>query len=238
MGEVRLEHAPQQRRATLVGEGGSDEDIPMQSLTSLLIPLLLLSACGAAPSTPPAGDAVAVADTSNLATAVFGGGCFWCMEPPFDAVDGVVATTSGYMGGTVANPTYEQVVQGNTGHLEVVRVTYDSTAVSYGELLDVFWTNIDPVQSDGQFYDLGSQYVSAIFVQSDVERARAEASRERLKESGRLGRKQIATEIRSATEFYVAEEYHQDFYLKYPARYRAYRTSCARDARLRELWDR
>ena len=167
--------------------------------------------------------------------AVFAGGCFWCMEHPYDAVDGVIATISGYTGGTVANPTYRQVTRGNTGHYEAVLVVYDPGVVSYEELLDVFWVNIDPLDAGGQFCDRGASYRTALFYGDAEQRRLAEASRRALDESGRLGAP-VVTEILSASEFYVAEEFHQDYYLKNPIRYRTYRTGCGRDARLRQLW--
>ncbi len=167
------------------------------------------------------------------ATATFAGGCFWCMEPPFDALPGVVSTTSGYTGGSLANPTYRQVVGGDTGHAEAVRIEYDPVRIGYAELLETFWRNIDPTVKDRQFCDKGSQYRSAIFVSTPGERKLAEASRERVAE--RLGVR-IHTEIVDAGAFYPAEEYHQDYYRKNPIRYALYRRGCGRDARLVELW--
>ena len=169
------------------------------------------------------------------AAAVFAGGCFWCMEPPYDKLDGVVATISGYTGGDVANPTYRQVTRGNTGHYEAVVIVYRPAEVSYQELLDVFWVNIDPLDDGGQFCDRGSSYLSGIFYRDREQRAAARASRDELAASRRLNG-DIVTEILPAEEFYVAEEYHQDYYRKNPLRYRSYRTGCGRDARLRQLW--
>ena len=144
------------------------------------------------------------------AVAIFAGGCFWCMEPPFDKLDGVLATTSGYIGGTKANPTYEQVTSGRTGHYEALQVDYDPTRVSYQQLLEVFWRNIDPLDASGQFCDKGPQYRSAIFVLDDSQRVAAEASKAALDKSGKLpGR--IVTEILPAAKFYPAEAYHQDY---------------------------
>ena len=178
-------------------------------------------------------------DFSDLApdeaAAVFAGGCFWCMEPPYDAIDGVVATISGYTGGHVENPTYRQVSRGGSGHYEAVIVVYRPAEVSYRELLDVYWVNIDPLDAGGQFCDRGSSYRSAIFYRTPEQRRVAEESRRRLEESGRL-RGEIVTEILPAGEFYVAEEYHQDYYIKTPLRYRTYRSGCGRDARLEYLW--
>jgi peptide-methionine (S)-S-oxide reductase len=172
---------------------------------------------------PPAG----------LQTATFAGGCFWCMVHPFEVIDGVISTISGYTGGSVANPTYEQVSAGGTGHRESVEIVFDPEKVSYQTLLDVYWRNIDPFDDKGQFCDKGNQYRSAIFVASNEQKALAEASKRKLDE--RFGRA-IATDILPAGPFYRAEEYHQDYYKKNPLRYRFYRFSCGRDARLRQVW--
>jgi peptide-methionine (S)-S-oxide reductase len=169
------------------------------------------------------------------AVAVFAGGCFWCMEPPFDKTPGVISTTSGYTGGTEADATYKRVSSGGTDHLESVQVVYDPARVSYAQLLDVFWHNIDPLDPTGQFCDKGRQYRSAIFVATDAERQLAEQSKQALDKSGRLGRP-IVTEIRAASAFYPAEDYHQDYYLKNPLKYKFYRTTCGRDSRLQEVW--
>ena len=171
----------------------------------------------------------------GLAVATFAGGCFWCMEPPFDALPGVVSTTSGYIGGQSVNPTYQEVSAGGTGHAEAVRVVYDPATIGYAQLLEVFWRNIDPVAVDQQFCDRGSQYRSGIFVHDAEQRLLAEASRDALAASGRLPGP-IATEITDAGPFWIAESYHQDYYLKNPARYKYYRWGCGRDARLAELW--
>ena len=167
--------------------------------------------------------------------ATFAGGCFWCMEPPFDKTDGVIATISGYTGGTKVNPTYEEVSSGTTGHAESVQVEYDPKKVSYEKLLDVFWHNVDPTQKDGQFCDHGNQYRTAIFVANDEQKKLAEASKAALMKSKPF-KGDIVTEIVPATTFYPAEDYHQDYYLKNPVRYKFYRTGCGRDARLKELW--
>ena len=180
-------------------------------------------------------NAPAVADAS-LETATFAGGCFWCMEPPFDKIDGVVRTTSGYTGGHTKNPTYEEVSAGFTGHAESIEVVYDPAKVSYEELLEVFWKNIDPVATDRQFCDVGTQYRSAIFTHDDAQRAAAEASKKKLEDSGALKGAKVATEIVAATTFYPAEEYHQDYYVKNPLRYKYYRWGCGRDQRLEEIW--
>ena len=190
----------------------------------LALALLLTAPALAAPeAAPPPGQAV----------AVFAGGCFWCMEGPFDAVDGVLSTTSGYTGGSVADPSYEEVSSGTTGHMESIRVVYDPKRVGYAKLLDVFWHNVDPLDAGGQFCDRGTQYRSAIFVADAGERKLAEESKQKLAE--RFG-KSIATEIRDAGPFYAAEEYHQDYYRKNPLRYRYYRSQCGRDARLEQVW--
>jgi len=176
--------------------------------------------------------ATATADTAT-ATAIFAGGCFWCMEHPFDELVGVVSTTSGYTGGRVANPTYEQVSAGGTGHTESVEVTYDPSKVSYEKLLDVFWHNVDPLAVDRQFCDVGNQYRSAIFYSTPEQRALADASKQRVQEEFD---KPIATQVVAASRFYPAEDYHQDYYRKNPIRYKFYRLNCGRDKRLVQLW--
>lgn len=167
--------------------------------------------------------------------AVFAGGCFWCMEGPFDVLDGVLSTTSGYTGGTLANPTYEQVSAGGTGHTESVQVTYDPQRVSYAKLLEVFWRNIDPTVADQQFCDHGNQYRTAIFYKDDAQRQAAEASLAAL-ETTKPFKDEIKTQIVAAGTFYPAEDYHQDYYKKNPVRYKFYRYNCGRDQRLEELW--
>ncbi|HVP29606.1 MAG TPA: peptide-methionine (S)-S-oxide reductase MsrA [Myxococcota bacterium] len=179
---------------------------------------------------------VAGAAQGETATATFAGGCFWCMEPPFEALVGVVSVTAGYTGGHVPNPTYEQVSAGGTGHAESVQIVYDPSQVSYETLLDVFWHNVDPLAKDRQFCDVGHQYRTAIFVHGPEQRKLAEASRDALRASGPLQGRVIATEIVDAGPFYPAEEYHQDYYKKNPLRYRFYRATCGRDARLNEIW--
>lgn len=169
------------------------------------------------------------------AVAIFAGGCFWCMEPPFDKLDGVLSTTSGYIGGTKVDPTYEQVTSGRTGHYEALQIEYDPARVSYDRLLEVFWRNIDPLDASGQFCDKGPQYRSAVFALDDGQRAAAEASKAALEKSGKLpGR--IVTEVLPAAKFYPAEAYHQDYYRKNPTSYTYYRWSCGRDRRLERLW--
>lgn len=174
-------------------------------------------------------------EAEGTAVATFAGGCFWCMEEAFDAVEGVLSTTSGYTDGDVRNPTYEQVSQGNTGHAEAVRIEYDPNVVSYRELLDVFWHNIDPLDAGGQFCDRGDQYRSAIFYHDDEQRELAERSKRELEERDALPG-DIVTEITAATPFYAAEDYHQDYYQRNPLRYRFYKFTCGRPARLEELW--
>ncbi len=179
--------------------------------------------------------AAAFAAPANRATAVFAGGCFWCEETAFEGVPGVVAVISGYTGGQVPNPTYEQVSSGVTGHAESVQVIYDPSKIGYEKLLDIFWHNVDPFQANGQFCDHGNQYRSAIFFKDEGERKAAEASKARLESDARFKGK-IVTQIVPASTFYPAEEYHQDFYKKNPVRYHTYRTGCGRDARLKEIW--
>ena len=171
----------------------------------------------------------------GLAVATFAGGCFWCMEPPFDELPGVVSTTSGYTGGSKVNPTYEQVSSGTTGHAEAMQVRYDPTRISYEKLLDVFWRNIDPLTANRQFCDRGRQYRSAIFYHDEEQLRLAQSSKEAL--DGRFD-EPIVTEIEPAGEFYPAEEYHQDYYKKNPLRYKLYRWNCGRDARLTQVWGR
>jgi len=170
-----------------------------------------------------------------LKEATFAGGCFWCMEGPFDKLEGVISTTSGYTGGGKKNPTYEEVSAGGTGHAESVRVVYDPARVSYERLLDVFWHNIDPLARERQFCDAGNQYRSAVFYHDEAQRLAAAASKSTLEASGRL-KGPIATQIVPAGEFWPAEEYHQDYYKKNPIRYKYYRGGCGRDARLKEIW--
>jgi peptide-methionine (S)-S-oxide reductase len=170
-----------------------------------------------------------------LQAAVFAGGCFWCMEHPFDSLPGVVSVTSGYTGGAVKNPTYEQVSAGGTGHAESVRVVYDPAKISYAKLLDVFWHNIDPTVKDRQFCDVGNQYRSAIFYSTEEQRLTALKSKQAL-EKNKPFKGRIQTEIVPAGVFYPAEEYHQHYYKKNPIRYRYYRTACGRDKRLKEVW--
>jgi peptide-methionine (S)-S-oxide reductase len=169
------------------------------------------------------------------AKATFAGGCFWCMEPPFDKLDGVISTTSGYTGGRTKNPTYREVSSGVTGHTEALQVIYDPKKITYAKLLDVFWHNIDPTVKDRQFCDAGNQYRSGIYYHDADQKRIAEESRAQL-EKTKPFKAPIVTEMVAAGEFYPAEEYHQDYYLKNPVRYKFYRYNCGRDARLAELW--
>ncbi len=205
------------------------------AIAALAAVALLLRAPSTNAAPVPAQDSETTSDNPDGATrkAVFAGGCFWCMEPPFEKLDGVSAVVSGYIGGQVRNPTYDQVSGGRTGHTEAVEIIYDPAKVSYAQLLDIFWHNIDPLTADAQFCDRGSQYRSEIFPMNAEERAAAEASKAAI--AKKLGRP-VVTEITDASTFFVAEEYHQDYYQKNPIRYKFYRTSCGRDARLRELW--
>jgi peptide-methionine (S)-S-oxide reductase len=170
-------------------------------------------------------------------TAIFAGGCFWCVEADFDKVDGVLETTSGYIGGRVPNPTYGAVSAGGTGHTEAVKVVFDPARISYAQLLEKFWPTIDPTVKDQQFCDIGSQYRSGIFPLDQKQLKEADASKAARQKSKPFNAP-IVTEITLATTFYPAEDYHQDYYLKNPIRYRYYRTGCGRDARLKDLWGR
>jgi peptide-methionine (S)-S-oxide reductase len=169
------------------------------------------------------------------ATATFAGGCFWCMEPPFEKLTGVISVTSGYTGGHKVNPTYQEVSAGGTGHAESVQIVYDPALISYQQLLDVFWHNIDPTAVGRQFCDRGDQYRSAIFYHNAEQARLAKASKASL-EKNKPFREPVVTEITAATAFYPAEDYHQDYYKKNPLRYRYYRNGCGRDKRLQELW--
>jgi peptide-methionine (S)-S-oxide reductase len=180
-------------------------------------------------------DQAAGAEKAALEKATFAGGCFWCMEQPYDALEGVVSVTSGYTGGQKKNPTYEEVSSGKTGHAEAVEIVYDPGKVSYKKLLDIFWRNIDPTARDRQFCDVGSQYRSAIFYHNEEQRKLAESSKKALEESKRLDGP-VYTEVVPAGEFYRAEEYHQQYYKKNPIRYNFYRWNCGRDERLKDLW--
>ena len=175
------------------------------------------------------------ADPPETATATFAGGCFWCMETPFEELPGVVSTTVGYTGGTTKDPTYEEVSAGGTGHAESVQIVYDPQKIGYEKLLDVFWHNIDPVTPNAQFCDHGTQYRTAIFYHDAKQRQLAEASKQAL-EAAKKFKQPIVTQIVAATAFYPAEEYHQKYHQKNPARYQFYRWNCGRDQRLDALW--
>ena len=181
------------------------------------------------------GESKGMANRNELATATFAGGCFWCMEPPFDKLDGVVATVSGYTGGHKANPTYEEVVTGTTGHLEALQVLYDPAKIGYDQLLDIFWQNVNPTDPGGQFVDRGAQYRTAIFYHDAEQLSLAEASKARLASSGKFPAP-IVTPILPAGPFYPAEEYHQDYYEKSPIRYKFYRYNSGRDQFLESIW--
>jgi peptide-methionine (S)-S-oxide reductase len=198
-------------------------------LTALAAGVLALSL-----GTQGAGQDQPVENGEERALATFAGGCFWCMEPPYDKLDGVISTTAGYAGGRERNPTYQQVAGGLTGHAEVVQVEYDPTRIDYETLLYVFWRNIDPFAVDRQFCDSGRQYRSAIFYHDERQRAAAEAS---LAEVAQRFGERIATRIEPVGDtFHPAEEYHQDYYRKNPVRYRYYRFNCGRDRRLEQIW--
>ena len=198
-------------------------------LTLLVLAVFAVLARGDEPTraTPPA--------PAGLEKATFAGGCFWCMQKPYDDLPGVVSTTVGYTGGTKAGATYHEVSSGGTGHRESIEVVFDPKKVSYEKLLDVFWHNVDPTNNHGQFCDSGSQYTTAIFVHDDAQRRAAEASKKALEASGVL-KGPVATEILPAGVFWKAEDYHQSYYKKSSIRYSFYRSGCGRDARLKQLW--
>ena len=199
----------------------------MNSVTRILIAIALILL--------PFQQIQAAPATAATEKATLAGGCFWCMEAPFDKLPGVVSVTPGYSGGQVKNPTYEQVSAGGTGHAEAVQIVFDPSKTSYSRLLDIFWRNIDPTVSDRQFCDVGSQYRSAIFYHSEEQRRLALQSKAAL-EKNKPFKGAILTEITPAGVFYAAEEYHQHYYKKNPLRYKYYRNGCGRDRRLKELW--
>jgi len=176
-----------------------------------------------------------MAQDTNITTktAIFAGGCFWCMEPQFAAIPGVTKVMSGYTGGHVKNPTYEQVSRGGTGHVEAIEVTYNPAEVNYTQLLDVFWANIDPLDEDGQFCDKGEHYRAGIFTFDEEQKKLAEASKEKV---AKTFEKPVATSIKPASIFYAAEEYHQQFYIKSKDHYKRYSKGCGREERLEQLW--
>ena len=208
-------------------------------------PNLSSNAVAATTAAPPAPVAVAAKDPVSVpaplvngkptAYALFAGGCFWCIEADFEKLPGVLEVVSGYTAGQTVNPTYQTVSVGGTGHTEAVRVQYDPAKVSYPQLVEYFWRHIDPTVKDQQFCDKGSQYRSGIYWQNDAERQTAQASLDTLIKSGRFPA--IHTELEPASVFYLAEDYHQDYYKKNPVRYSYYRASCGRDARVKQLWE-
>jgi peptide-methionine (S)-S-oxide reductase len=198
------------------------------ALSILTLTVLLIGGWSAQSTDQAAAD-------STPGKAYFAGGCFWCMEEVFEKVDGVLSATSGYMGGTVSNPTYEEVSAGRTGHAESVEVVYDPAKVSYQKLLDAFWRNVDPITPNAQFCDHGNQYRSAIFFQTDEEKRASDSSKQTIEQSKRF-KEPIVTQIVMASRFFPAEEYHQDFYKKNPIRYKFYKYNCGRAQRLEELW--
>lgn len=206
------------------------------SAAALLLSMLL-GACG--PTSADTASATADAANTNAerdsGVAIFAGGCFWCTEADFDKLPGVLSTTSGYIGGHLENPSYEQVSAGNSGHIEAVQVRFDPSQTSYAKLLEAYWPTIDPLTANAQFCDRGAQYRSAIFYATAEEQALAEASKAALQASGRFNQP-IVTEILPATTFYPAEDYHQDYYQNNPLRYAYYRNGCGRDKRLEQLW--
>ncbi|MDZ4334828.1 MAG: peptide-methionine (S)-S-oxide reductase MsrA [Pseudomonas sp.] len=202
--------------------------------SSILVLGGLLAACEPTAAQAPQPQA-STSTVENPGVAIFAGGCFWCTESDFDKVPGVIETTSGYIGGYVDNPTYEQVSAGSSGHIEAVRVRFDPSKTSYAKLLEAFWPTIDPVTANAQFCDRGPQYRSAIFYSNAEEQQLAEASKAALEKSARLPAP-VVTEILAASIFYPAEDYHQDYYQRNPLRYNYYRNGCGRDQRLEKLW--
>jgi peptide-methionine (S)-S-oxide reductase len=200
-----------------------------------LVPGLLMMSALLASAVGAAGKNDAPAGGRMLEKATFAGGCFWCMEHPFDSLDGVVSVTSGYTGGTKKNPTYQEVSAGGTGHAESVQIVYDPARIGYRKLLEVFWHNIDPTTSNRQFCDAGNQYRSAVFYHDGEQKKLAEESKREL-ERTKTFQGSVVTEISPASEFYPAEDYHQQYYKKNPVRYKFYRYNCGRDQRLKELW--
>lgn len=207
-------------------------------LASVLAPTFVaaLLSVGAYPTAvPAAGQSEPAAAEGKLEIATFAGGCFWCVESDFDGVPGVVRTVSGYTGGHVDNPTYRQVSSGTTGHREAVQIHFDPDQVAFADLVEIFWRTIDPTDGRGQFCDRGKSYTTAIFANTDEQRRLAEASKKKVEDSGVLGQP-VVTSIETARAFYPAEDYHQNYYRKNPLRYKFYRFSCGRDARVNDLW--
>ncbi len=226
-GREKTAVAPKVRGARYVG-----------SFFAGLLVAVVLSGCeqpGAGSETTATQGMSSGGSAASTDIATFAGGCFWCTEADFDKVPGVISTTSGYIGGTVPNPTYKQVSSGKTGHIEAVQVRFDPAKTSFAKLLAAFWPTIDPLTANRQFCDSGAQYRSAIFYHNAEQKQQAEESKAKLQASGRFSQP-IVTDILPATEFYPAEDYHQDYYKKNPVRYSYYRSNCGRDARLAEVW--
>jgi peptide-methionine (S)-S-oxide reductase len=202
---------------------------------STLLAAAVLIAGGLAVTTAAQQTSETAPVSDGLAKATFAGGCFWCMEPPFDELDGVISTTSGYTGGDRRHPAYQEVASGQTKHAEAVEIVYDPAKISYAQLLEVFWMNVDPLTLDRQFCDGGAQYRTAIFFHGDEQARLARDTKQQLDDSGRFDRP-VVTQVVDAGEFWAAEDYHQDYYLKNPIRYKFYRYGCGRDKRLDELW--
>lgn len=202
----------------------------MKSLTLFLSTAIVGSLGSYAYSAPDQSSA----GTGKVEKAAFAGGCFWCMQPPFDKLKGVISTVVGYAGGAKKDPTYEEVSDGGTGHAESIEIIYDPSQVSYSELLEVFWKNVDPTVLNRQFCDVGTQYRTAIFYYNDEQKKTAQESKEKLLKSKRV--ENVFTEINPVSTFYPAEEYHQKYYLKNPVRYKFYRYNCGRDQTLKKIW--
>ena len=216
-------------------DGGRPAPARRGGWTSLLVAALLLGPGGPLGAAEEHADGSAIAQPPQTQTATFAGGCFWCMQPPFDRLPGVLATTVGYTGGRQDHPSYEEVSAGKTGHAEAIQVTYDPSKVTYAQLLDVFWRQIDPTTPNRQFADVGTQYRTAIFYHDEAQHRLAIASQEQLERDGRYG-KPIVTEIVPASAFYPAEAYHQQYYKKNPIRYKLYRIGSGRDRYLNAVW--
>jgi peptide methionine sulfoxide reductase msrA/msrB len=206
----------------------------MIRLLGILVSLIIVATVAVAVTMDKKGEKKDMEETMT-AKAIFAGGCFWCMEPPFEKLDGVHAVVSGYIDGHKENPTYQEVSSGTTGHTEAVEITYDPNKISFAELLEVFWMNIDPTDAGGQFVDRGSQYRTGIYYLNAEQQQLAEASKERLGKSGRFD-SPIVTEIVAATRFYPAEDYHQDYYKESPVRYKFYRYNSGRDQFINRVW--
>lgn len=203
-----------------------------KKITLLLFTLIFMfSAC----SSNAEKNSIPASTNDVSATAIFAGGCFWCMEPPYDKLDGVISTISGYTGGHTNNPNYKQVSSDTTGHYEAIEVTYNPSKIDYATLLNVFWHNVDPLNDKGQFCDNGNSYRTAIFYNSEEQKTLAEISKQKL-DQAKYFKQTTVTTIQAAKTFYPAEDYHQDYYQKNPVRYKYYRFACGRDKRLEELW--